>query len=221
MTNMADDDEPMLTLVVELMHDARTRYILARGGLQAGPLMVVVDSAQRIPVFESEAAARAHAARHFPPWMPGVETLDEASLAEMAAMLAPPGVTRVDFDRALQWAADPASRLAGPMELALVWEMLAGADAAPAMASFDPMSLPALNDWIRAGGPEGEMAQLALTGMMLSGVVSQAMRRGAADDASWPADIAEIWTAENDAALARIIRDGVSILASRLLLPDP
>jgi hypothetical protein len=221
MGGMQLDDEPMVTMVIAIRHEERERFILARGGLQSGPLLVVADATGRIPAFESEAAARAHAARHFPPWMPGAETLDEASLAEMAAMLAPPGVTRVDFDRALQWADDPASRLAGPMELALVWEMLAGADAAPAMAPFDPMSLPALNDWIRAGGPEGEMAQLALTGMMLSGVVSQAMRRGAADDASWPADIAEIWTAENDAALARIIRDGVSILASRLLLPDP
>jgi hypothetical protein len=211
-----DSDEPMVTLVVALQHEARTRFILARGGLQSAPLTVVADSAGRIPVFASEADARAYAARNFPPTMPGADSLDDSTRAALATLLAPAEVTRVDFDRALAWAANPASRGMGPYELAMVWEILSGAGAAHDMAPFDPMSMPSLNDQIRSGGQDSAMAEILMTGMILSGMVSEARRRGQEDDAPWPPYADSVWTAANDALLARIIRAGVTNMMSRL-----
>lgn len=211
-----DDDEPMVTFVIALRLGGRVRFILARQGLQQRPLTLVANDAGGLPAFATFDQAADHAARAFPVAMPGMERLEAAERDELEKLMRPREPIAVDFDAARAWADDPASGAAGPVALAMAWEVLTAGDAAPPMAPFDPMSMPDLDDRARHEGEDGEWALTVLTGMTLSGFVSEARRRHADDDGTWPAGVSDVWTPRHDGVLANILREGIAKLSSRL-----
>ena len=211
-----DTNEPAVTLVVSLQHGNTTRFILAQSRMHGDELAVVSDSAGLIPVFGSEREARAYIANVFPLDQSGADTSADAIVAEYGKLLGSAGPLRADFDRAVAWAGNPAGRGAGPTQLAIVWELLAAADAAPPMAQFDPMGMVGLNERAQGNGADSLAARVTLVGMMLTGMVSELRRSGAGENAGWPASTREFWTAENDALLARLIRTGIVHVTSRL-----
>ena len=208
-----DSDEAAMTLVVSLKQGGAERFILAQTGMGDGPLSVVSDSAGLIPVFASEAEARAYIARYFPLDTSGAHESDSI-VAAYAEMLGKNGPIRMDFDAALAWSDDPAKRSAGPMTLAGTWELLSAADAAPPMAAYDPMYLPFVMEEVERGGADSLHSQLRLVGMLLNALLSEG-RRGGAED-SWPAQLDSIWTSRQDELLARILRTGIASVVSRL-----
>lgn len=211
-----DADNPNVTIGVSIQVGGRERFILAQTKIQDGPLAIVSDSSGLVPVFDSEREARDYIARVFSPRLASTDSTAAAAASAYAEMLAQGETMHVDLDRALQWSKEPSSRSAGPVQLALVWEVLAAADAALPMAQFDPMSMPALYDQIRRGDADSTAARIAMTGMILSGITSEALRRGTNDDAPWPAGLDSVWTANENTLLARIIRTGIANLTSRL-----
>jgi hypothetical protein len=210
-----DTNEPAATLVVSLTFDGTQRFILAQAGVHEGPLTVVADSAGLIPAFDSERDARAYVARVFPLDTANADSYD-AGVAAYAELLARSGPTPVDLDRALRWTEHPASRDVGPVALAMVWELLAAADAALPMGPVDPMSVAAFRD--DTGSPEAaEAAAEVLTlGMTLSDIVGEAQRKGDEIDPPWPPGIAEIWSDAENALLARVLRTGIANMVARL-----
>jgi hypothetical protein len=210
-------NEPELTLVVSVLLENRKRFVLAQAPVGGGDLIVVADSSGAIPVFDTEHAADAYSARVFPLRPEDADSAD-AAVAAYAEVLAASEPTHLDLDAARAWAATPSAGDAGPVELALAWELLAGADAAPALASFDPMSMVGLQQDASRERPDSAESTTLLLGMKLNGMVAEIRRKHGADGgrSEWPVWMEEFWTSDDRARLADIIRLGVENFARRL-----
>jgi hypothetical protein len=210
-------NEPELTLVLSVQANGRTRFVLGQAPMGGGEMIVVADSGGAIPVFESEQEAEAYAARVFPLDRTSVDSAD-AAVGAFAELLAATAPTHIDFDAVRAWTASPTTSAVGPAELAVAWEVLAGADAAPAIAPFDPMSLVGLQeDLSRAGTDSAEIATI-MTGMKLSGAASEVRRRGdpTGGPSKWPAGSDEFFGDDDRARLARILAPGIANFVRRL-----
>lgn len=211
-----DTNEPDITLVVGIRQAGSTRYVLAQTKPDdRSDLAVVSDSAGLIPVFSTERSAREYMARIFPLNASLDASNPDLQAAFWSDLYQKGGVPIVDLDHVLRWAGDPKPSNIGPLQLALAWEMLSAADAAPVLVPFDPMGMVGLPEKAHSG-EDSLVAQVLLAGMKLNGVVWELRRKGAPADAPWPKDLAEFWEPADDALVARIMRVAVPHFASRL-----
>ena len=204
--------QPQLTLTIGVRAE-KTRWILSQQPMDEGEMTIVADSAGLIPVFESDSAARAYARRTFP--------LDTANAGDAAAVayarvLDQGGPMVVDLDRVRSWATNLRSPHPGPIELALTWEMLAAADAAPPIATFDAMGMGAIAQQVRGKTLDSASAQVILLGMKLNGIADEIRRKDPNPDPPWPTNSGAVWTPDDDALLAALLRRGIPNFTARL-----
>lgn len=200
-------NEPELTIVVGVRIERSDRFVLAQFPADGGDLIVVADTARRILAFTSLDEAQAYAARVFP----GADDVHAQLLASMGVDAA-----RVDLDGIRDWTREPQSSSIGPVQVALAWDVLAGAGAAPARVPFDPMGMYGLTEWLGRGEIDSTSFGIAMVGMKIGGFVSEARRREGPDSNGRFPDDESVWSAPERAMLAELLMRGVEDFGRRL-----
>jgi hypothetical protein len=181
----AKTGEPEMTAVIAIRIDRADRFILAQEPGGGGPLIVVSDSAGRIPAFNSAGAAIAYRDSVFPIVADTADPEFAALRGQMQKLVDDAGALRVDFDAALAWARAPQSDHIGPAQAELVWDVLAGAAAAPMRLQFDPMGMYGLTENQKSGSIDSTSYRIAMTGMIVGGLMSEIRRKGGDHDIPW------------------------------------
>jgi hypothetical protein len=208
--------DPERTAVMALRLDKADRFVLAQEPEDGGQLIVVADSAGRIPVFASADEARSYRARVFPADSGG-DAEANSIRAQMQALLDGGGPIAVNLDAALEWADDTRSRGIGPPQAALVWDVLTGAGVAPARLQFDPMGMYALTEDFGRRDIDTTTFRIAMTGMKVGGLTSEVRRKGGGADTRSPfPEDSVVWSEGDRSLLREILARGIGELRARL-----
>lgn len=200
-------NEPELTIVVGVRIDGSDRFVLAQFPEDSGDLIIVADSARRILGFASLDEAGAYAERVFH----DADYVPAQLLASMGA-----NAVRVDLDAVRGWTREPQSSSIGPVQVALAWDVLAGAGAAPARVPFDPMGMYGLTEWLSRGEIDSTSFGIATVGMKVGAFVSEARRREGPDSNGHFPDDESVWSAPERAMLAELLMRGIEDFGRRL-----
>lgn len=183
-------------------------YVVAQAQLFGGAVTIVRAGNGRISSFRSQDEALRYSERlHLP----------RNDLAGLVTDLVDGWQTPIiDLDAALRWSERPAPGEGDPRELALAWEVLANANCAPPLMPFDPMGLYALEENRLRGAIFLEDHAVMQAGMKLSGILSEADRKGLpAGPAAWRA-AESVWTDQDSTTISRILGRGIQTFVAQL-----
>ena len=216
--------EPKMSFVASCRLHGTTLFFIERFSMTFDDSELVMDEGGRIPVFSSDAAARAAIARRFP--LPRGATLTEqSSIEELAAAMEDDYGKKIklayDLDAARQWAQAPGPAGITPAQALEVWELCFQVGDAPLPQRIDPMYMVALHENIARDPQHRDAYEVALLGMKLSGIVHLSREQGRPLDwdAPFPA-MDELWPPTDYPRLARILEEGVAGFAKRVRLMD-
>ena len=214
-------DGPKMSFVASCRLHGTTRFFIERFSLTFDDAEVVMEADGRIPVFPTEAAARAEIGRRFP--LPrGGPITESSSIEHLAGAMEDDYASKLklfyDLDAARGWTKAPGPSGITP-ELALtVWELCWQVGDAPRPQRFDPMGMVGIHENMRRepAGERRDAYDVVLLGMKLSGIVHLAQEAGKPSE--WGMEMpemAELWPKTDFARLAGILDKGIDGFAKR------